>query len=202
MLNASGAFVANIRTAREHSGLYDFLVESVVSPFAFDDILRLQLVNSVSAFDKLIHDIIRVGMVATFVGNRSSTPSYRAEIISIELHNALIAASMPPAEILFDQEVVKKLRVLSFQDPNKIAEGLSLIWSEVHKWQAIANSMGISVNDAKKTLKLISIRRNAIVHEADTDPFTGARTPISRAEANDISDFLERCGTAIVNLVS
>lgn len=201
MLKAHATFIANIRRARDHSGLHDFLVDSVVVPFAFDDILRLQVVNSVSAFDKLIHDIIRLGMVAAFVGSRPATPSYRAEIISIDLHNALVAASIPPAEILFDQEVVRKLRTLSFQDPNKIAEGLSLIWPESHKWQAIANRMGISDRDARTTLKLISIRRNAIVHEADTDPFTGARTPISTAEANDISEFLEKCGNAIVNLV-
>jgi hypothetical protein len=51
-------------------------------------------------------------------------------------------------------------------------------------------------------LKLISTRRNAIVHEADMDPLTNARTPITRAEANDITDFLEKCGTSIVNLVA
>jgi hypothetical protein len=201
MLNARSVFLANIRIAREQSSLYDFLVNSVVSPFAYDDILRSQVVYSVSAFDKLIHDIIRVGMVATFVGNRQPTPKYHAEAITIELHGALLAAGMPPAELLFDQEVIKKLRILVFQDPNKVSDGLSLIWPEVHKWAAIAGAIGISVNDAKTTMKLISIRRNAIVHEADMDPVTNARTPISRAEANEITDFLEVCGTAIVNLV-
>jgi hypothetical protein len=51
-------------------------------------------------------------------------------------------------------------------------------------------------------LKLISVRRNAIVHEADMDPLTNAKAPISRDECNDVTDFLLNCGNAIGRLVA
>lgn len=108
---------------------------------------------------------------------------------------------MPPAEVLFDQYVVRKLAVAAFQDPVKVADGLSLIWAETHKWQVIASAMRMSEQDTTKTLKLISIRRNSIVHQADTDPFTSTKTPLSRDEANSITDFIELCGSSIANLV-
>jgi hypothetical protein len=61
--------------------------------------------------------------------------------------------------------------------------------------------MGLSPDDAKKKLKLISVRRNAIVHEADMHPLTNIKGPISRAECNDVTDFLLSCGNAIGKLV-
>jgi hypothetical protein len=61
--------------------------------------------------------------------------------------------------------------------------------------------MGVSSDDAKKKLKLISVRRNAIVHEADMDPLTNVRSPISRNECADVTHFLLDCGNAIGRLV-
>ena len=202
MPDARATFAANIRAAREQSSLYDFLVGTVVAPFGFDDILRSQLVYAVSAFDKLIHDLIREGMLATYLGGRVPTDSYLSESISLELHGALSTATLPPPEVIFEQEIVKKLKIASFQDPEKVSKGLSLIWPEKHKWQAIADVMGVPSSTAQITLKLICTRRNAIVHEADIDPLSGLKTPISRAEANTVTDFLENCGNVIADLVA
>src|SRR5215469_12742997 len=91
------------------------------SPLRFDDILRSQVVYSVSAFDKLLHDLIRIGMVATFCGTRSPTTKYRSEAISIQLHAELVEATIPPKEYLFEQEVIRRLRIQSYQDPIKVA---------------------------------------------------------------------------------
>jgi hypothetical protein len=55
--------------------------------------------------------------------------------------------------------------------------------------------------DAKRKQKLISTRRNAIVHEADLDPVTNKKQPITPAEAKDISDFLLAVGNRICDLV-
>jgi hypothetical protein len=170
-------------------------------PNGFTDLLRSQLVYSVSAFDKLIHDLVRVGMVQTFQGTRTATRRYHDEEISLQLHGLLISATLPPAEVLFEQAITRKLRKMSFQDPDKVAEGLSLIWGETHKWSAIAAKMGVSPDVARKTMKLIANRRNAIVHESDTDPVTHVRNSISKQETSEVTDFLERCGIAIVALL-
>src|SRR5206468_1782549 len=60
MLNAKGVFYRNIRQAIELGVLYDHLSNTVAIPEQFDDLLRSQIVNAVSAFDKLMHDLIRI----------------------------------------------------------------------------------------------------------------------------------------------
>lgn len=202
MFNAAAVFSASIAEARSLTDLFNFLTENVKAPFSYDDILRSQIVYSVSAFDKLMHDIIRIGMVACYSGTRPATDKYQAEPISLQLHGALVAATIPPKEIVFQTEVVVKLSRLTFQDPEKVAEGLSLIWGEKNKWVKIAGAMGKPVEDVRTTLKLITGRRNAIVHESDRNPLTNVKTAITAAETKDVTDFIELCGKSIVGLVA
>lgn len=201
MLNAKALFVESISQAKDLSGLFGFLKGNVIAQFPFDDLLRHQVVYSVSAFDKLMHDVIRIGLVQIFTGIRTPTDRYNCETISIQVHASLVSATIPPKEHLFEQEIVRKLGYLSFQDPTKVSEGLALIWNEKHKWQKIAQSMGEDPKSAKTRLKLISDRRNAIVHESDMHPLTNARTTITQAECDDLTNFVERCGIAICDLV-
>jgi len=98
----------------------------------YDDLLRSQVVYAVSAFDKLIHDLVRIGMVQIFSGARPATAKYLSESI----------------------------------------------------------------------LRIIVVRRNAIVHEADIDPTTNAKPPITQVECREITDFLQSCGTTIAGLVT
>ena len=201
MHRAVATFAASIQDARSLTALYDFLTTSVPSPFSYDDLLRSQIVYSVSAFDKLLHELIRIGMVATFMGARTPTPKYQAESISIEFHGVLLAAIIPPKEILFEQEIARKLKVLSFQDPSKVADGLAYIWDEKDKWLKISNVMALPPNDVKTKMKLIVARRNEIVHESDSDPLSNIKRSISRSECKDITDFIELCGHSIASLV-
>jgi len=56
MLNAKEVFHKNIRQANELGVLYDHLSNTVPSSEPlFDELLRSQIVNAVSAFDKLMH---------------------------------------------------------------------------------------------------------------------------------------------------
>ena len=59
----------------------------------------------------------------------------------------------------------------------------------------------MSDDEAKRKLRLIITRRNAIVHEADLDPVTSQKQSITRAEATDIADFLRALGDRICDLV-
>jgi len=201
MLSALRVFNSNIDEARHLGVLYDFLFSTVSSPMSFDDLLRSQIVYALSAFDKLIHDIIRIGMVQTFVGTRPPTSKYLNESLSIQIHETLLAATFPPKEHFFEQAISKKLRIVSYQDPEKVADGLSFIWNEDQKWQKISSVMGLDSITARRTLKLITDRRNAIVHEFDMDPATQSKYPVHKNECEDIINFLHKCGNAIVSLV-
>jgi RiboL-PSP-HEPN len=201
MLNAKAVFHRNISQANELGGLYDYLSTSVAIPEQFEDLLRSQVVNAVSAFDKLMHDLIRIGMVKIFENQRPSTSKYLSETVAIQHLPSLLASAVPPPPVRFEEIVREKLSKLSFQDPTKVADGLSYIWNEPQRWQQIALGLGMSDDEAKRKLRLIITRRNAIVHEADLDPVTSQKQSITRAEATDIADFLRALGDRICDLV-
>ena len=105
-----------------------------------------------------------------------------------------------PIEILEDI-VVDNHKHLSFQDPEKISQVLSLIWHETHKWHRIANSLLTDENSLKIELKNIVIRRNQIVHEADVDLFTGSIQSINSTDVLNSVNFIYNLGIAIYSIV-
>lgn len=200
MHNAVAVFDNSISESRNQNALFHHIRGQNI-PFNVDDLLRGQIVTSMAAFDKLMHDLIRIGMVQIFLGTRASTPKYLAEAIDMQTHQAIKSATLPPPAFVFEQAVVRKLSRFSFQDPAKVAEGLSLVWEEKQKWERIGAVLGKSAKDAQTELKLIAQRRNAIVHESDMDPVTHAKTGITSQDANDTTRFLEACGRAIYSLM-
>jgi hypothetical protein len=201
MLNAKGVFQKNIRQANELGVLYDYLSRTLPVGTQFDDLLRSQVVNAVSAFDKLMHDLIRIGMVRIFENSRPPTNKYLTETVEVQHLPWLAAGAVPPPPVRFEEMVREKLSRLSFQDPSKIADGLSYIWNEGYKWQRISLGLAMTEGDAKRKQKLIATRRNAIVHEADLDPVSSQKQVITRAEATDVCDFLLALGNRICDLV-
>lgn len=200
MHNAVAVFDNSIQESRNQNALFNHIKGQGI-PFNVDDLLRGQIVTAMAAFDKLMHDLIRIGMVQIFTGGRVKTPKYLAEGIDMQTHEAIKSAILPPPELVFEQAVVRKLSRLSFQDPVKVSDGLSLIWDEKQKWEKIGAILRKSAKDAQTELKLIAQRRNAIVHKSDMDPVTHAKTPIASKDANDVTDFLQACGRAIHSLV-
>lgn len=201
MLNSKERFRANLVQVAELGSLHDHLVGTVTMPNAFDDLLRSQLVYGVSAFDKLVHDLIRIGMVQTFVGARPATPKYLSEGIQLRSLTLLSAGSIPPPEFAFEQIVRDKLSHLSFQDPAKLADGLGYIWPDGQKWQVLAAALGMPDEAARTRLRLLATRRNAIVHEADLDPITHVKQPITKQEVLDALTFLQNLGIKICDCV-
>ncbi|GLO24202.1 HEPN domain-containing protein [Pseudomonas putida] len=201
MHNAQLVFQKNIKEANGLGAIYDHLTEIVQISEPFDDLLRYQLVYSVSAFDKLIHDLIRIGMVQIFEGLRPTTPKYANEGIALQHLTDLAPGATPPPGVKFEELVRGKLSIQSFQDPTKVSEGLSFIWNESQKWQTLGAKVGLSDKDAKLNLKLIVTRRNAIVHEADLDPITSLKQPITRTEAEHAAKYLLNLGNAVCDLV-
>lgn len=201
MPNAQATFLDNMRDADNLTAIYDYLSQNVSVPMSFDDLLRSKIVYAVSAFDKLIHDLIRVGMVDIFAGRRAATPKYATEPIPLSFAQQLATATTPPAEVIFEQLVRSKLKSISFQDPDKVADGLSYIWNESQKWQRISAGVGIPVDEVRTKLKLIVARRNSIVHEADMDPITNTKYPITKPDSDDTASFLLKIGNEICRLV-
>jgi hypothetical protein len=201
MNNAKNKFSTSIADVRCLTGVHAHLTATYAGTYDVQDISRTKLVWAVSAFDKLIHDLVRIGMVETFMGVRAATAKYLAESVPLSTLTSTFSQPLIPAAAVFEQVVYGKLKHLSFQDPKKLVDGLGLIWSQPHKWEALAGDMASSADTARTTLSLIASRRNAIVHESDLDIVTHSRTPLSLLEAADVVSFLERLGLAICTRV-
>ncbi len=202
MRNALTVFHTNMDQVDALTALYDYLVKTIGNSANFDDLLRSKIVYAVSAFDKLMHDIVRKGMVEIYVGERPTTPKYLAEPIPLELVQQLNNATIPPPEVIFEQAVRNKIKILSFQDPDKLADGLAYIWNEKQKWSKIANAIGNDEKIVRTTLKLIVVRRNSIVHEADIDQVSETKRSISLDEVEGVGLLLRKVGEAIHALVA
>lgn len=201
MYNAFLNFKNNLEESKALSALYSYLVETVHTPMPYDDVLRAQFVYSVSAFDKFMHDIILIGLVDTYIGSRPPTDKYHGEVLPMRTINILSSSTLPPPEFHFREAMRAKLKIVSYQDPGKISDGLSYIWRENQKWVKVAAKMGLTDEAVKRKLRLIADRRNAIVHESDMNPATQRKFEIDVESTNEITQFLEDCGSAIYDLV-
>ena len=187
MQSAINQFNSNIETIKGMEALYEHLTTVLNLPNDLSDILRAQLVYAVSALDKLIHELVRIGMLQAFAGQRTKTSKFYTFSISLETYNKIQQLNQPTnglpletPEYFFEQEIIFKHKHLAFQEPDKIADALSFIWEEKQKWQKIALSFNMSDSALKEKLKSIVSRRNQIVHEADIDIQTNSRNPIDQ----------------------
>lgn len=197
-------FENNFRYIKELDALYLFLQKDLRLGVDLSDLLRAEIVYSISAFDKLIHELIRIGMVEAFQGNRNKTSRFLNFQVSsntlIEILNNNNTANLP-SEYWFEQEVVLKNNHISYQDPSKITEGLNYIWPEQYKWQQISNKLGQEERTIKTTLNNIVNRRNKIVHESDIDLQTGHKNKIEHSDVTFSTSFIEELGRTIYGCV-
>lgn len=202
MLRAKQIFDSGIVRVRNIDSVFIHLTGHLgFNPIDVSDLLRSEIVYSLSSFDRLIHDLVKIGMIDTFNGLRTPTNAYKNFNISLSQFEAINSASIPPAEFVFGQTITASHKHLSFQDPEKVTEALSLIWHESHKWQRIATEMGVNQNDLKTELKNIVIRRNQIVHEGDFDLFSGNIQNITHADTLQSVNFIDKLGNTIYDLV-
>ena len=184
---AIDSFRENISRARELGQLYSALSAITTQALSTDDLLRSQMVMSVSAMDHYIHEVVRQGMVAIYEGTRPPVPGFsRFQVSLLEAKSSVPASSSNWVDVAIRQSH----SFLSFQHPDKLAEALRLIHPDPI-WPALENRIGIPAKDLKEHLKLIVDRRNKIAHEADIDPsYPGLRWPITKHDTSVATDFL------------
>lgn len=209
-------FQKSIDRVKRIRTIYDHLENILHLPHdEISDLLRTQLVNTVSALDRFLHEIVRIGILQTYASARSSTSKFKNFPLTsktvlkiIQLQGVIPLSEEEYPEYWINKEAIEYLKTFSFQHPDKIKDALSYIWDEEHKWQMIAGGMvlpGATINDKQKYLQqriiLIVERRNRIVHEADIDPFTGVRGNISTTDVDSIIKIIESFAETIYLLV-
>ncbi len=200
MLQSYQRFSDLVKDTENVETLYNYFEKSVVVPVDTSDLLRWQWVQCISAFDKFVHDIVRVGMLEIFLGNRASTPKYNSFQIDIQTYRDM-SNNRIDAAIIFERKIILKHGFLAFQDPNKVADALSFIWNENDKWAKISNGMQMNKNNCTTYLKNIVIRRNQIVHEGDYTDNLSKRQDIFLQDVIDIRAYILKLGKVIYDCV-
>lgn len=203
MIKAKLRFVAEIDKIKSFGSLLSHMNQTGYSEQShYDDVMRLQLVLAIGAFDKLIHDLVRIGIIRMFRGEQAPTKKYLNESIPISVVINISNQDLITASVQFKQAIYGKLKIASYQDPVKVAEGLSFIWDEKQKWDKLAEKIGYGKGeDIRSRLSLISSRRNAIVHESDFNPDTHTKNEVLNNDIVDSINFLEKLGLSIFDLV-
>ena len=132
-----------------------------------DDLFRAALVAGVSALDHYIHEIVRELMIEIADDKRSQTAAFRK--FSVTMGDLMKAADGVPAQQWMDEAVRNKHGHLTFQQPDKIADAIRLVWIG-ELWPEVAAALDTDASSIKRQIALIVDRRNRIVHEADRDP--------------------------------
>lgn len=200
MLFAYKRFTDLVNDTQNVEVLYEYIENTMKVPVDISDLLRWQWVQCISAFDKFIHDVVKIGMVEIFQGGRISTPKFNTFKIDYQTYenmksNPLIASTV------FEQTVILKHSFLSFQEPTKVADALSYIWNENDKWAKISGLICMNKSDCVTFLKNAVIRRNQIVHESDYTDMLSRRQDIYIQDVVDIRNYILNIGEAIYNCV-
>lgn len=165
--------------------------------FDSSDLLRWEWVQCISALDKFIHDIVRVGILEIYQGQRVCTKKYKKFNLSIEDAKQLSTMNITDAIPVLDEIVKKQLGFLSFENPDNIADGLGYIWNQSDKWAVLSEDMEMEKDDCKKYLHNIVLRRNQIVHESDYIDAFGERQTINLSSVVEMRSFIEKLGDSI-----
>lgn len=189
----------------EIATLHAYLEKNVSSIVHPDELLRAEWVARLSALDLYVHELVAQLMLATFEGRRVPTPQYLKFRMSNETIDRIRSAAAPTeASAAFELEVRDQLAHATFQDPEKIADGVRLC-SEVELWNDVALQLGATeatkvkiAKALKKDLSLMAQRRNKIAHEGDLQPAPPREPwPINRPDVDYVKSQIEKITKAI-----
>ena len=128
MIHAKKSFLRIIADTKNTDVIYNYLETIIRPPYDYSDLLRWQWVQAVSALDKFIHDLIRIGMHEVSVNSRDATSKYNSFVIDMHSYNEIKQDPTVEWQVM-ERQLNLKLGYMSFQDPSKVADGLSYIWN-------------------------------------------------------------------------
>ena len=199
METAIDQFRTNISRVRNLAAIFETLDFQPTPVLDLSDLLRAELVLAVSALDHFIHELVRLGMLQAYRGNRPRTGRFLGFQVSLE--SALTGITDNTEEQWIDSEIRIRNGYRSFQEPEKISEAMRLI-SDIPLWIKVGQHMGSTPEEVKENLRIIVKRRNQIAHEADMipSPFE-ERWSINRMMVSDAVDMIEKIAEAIYDVV-
>ncbi|MEO8152167.1 MAG: hypothetical protein ABI605_03780 [Rhizobacter sp.] len=199
-------FAAVWERCSQLSAMQAYLAANVAGALKPEELLRAEWVARVSALDLFVHELVAQRMMSVFEGTLAKPPGYSAFMLPSDtvdrIRNALTATE---ANAAFDLEVRRQLGLLTFQHPDKIADGLRMC-SSAELWNEVAVHQGgtpptklATAKHIRRQLTTIVDRRNKIAHEGDLQPKSIPITPwpISQADVLVVASFIAQLVNSI-----
>lgn len=189
--------------------IHTYLEQQLTNALAPDELLRAEWVARLSALDLYIHELVAQRMREIFEGVRPTTPGFlKFQIPNDVLVRILKPQSLTDRSSAFELEVRNKLSILTYQDPEKIADAIRLI-SDVELWNEIALKLGatketknVEGKKLKLELSLIVQRRNKIAHEGDLQPSSPRIPwPVEKVDVKHVTEIINKIVKAIDQIV-
>lgn len=199
MTAAKTNFDKHVVQSFEALHIYQFLKDN---GYAADFGLRYVWVASISALDNYVSELIVEKAVEQLSNGETLSGRMLSEGVPLSSMISIQAASPTQAIVEFRKIVQQAVRFRTFQKANDVADGLSFIWNEPHKWNKISEVLGISNKPAKYKLNSIAYRRDGIVHNADYDDISGSLKPCSHADAHEALSYVCKVVSAIDELIT
>lgn len=181
------------------SAMQAYLAANVAGALKPEELLRAEWVARVSALDLYVHELVSQRMVAVFEGTIPKTPAYSTFMLPSDTVDRIRKApSATDASAAFDLEVRRQLGLVTFQHPDKIADGLRMcsaaeLWNDVALHQGATPQTKVAkAKHIRGQLTTIVDRRNKIAHEGDLQPksIPIAPWPISQGDVLVVANFI------------
>ena len=182
-------FKACLGRASNLCAIYQHLKDGTTDALNVDDLLRSAVTLTMSSFDYLIHELIKVECIYR-VDNNLPLENFNVPSILLNL-------TEPDFSLALDAHIKTINGHKSFMAPDKVAQSLKIFLAS--PWNDIGAELGIDISVVKSRLKAISDWRNRIVHEADIHPDYGGTQlwPINYDDVMSSIEFIEDLGQSI-----
>lgn len=182
-------FKMNLIEVLKLNDTYKYINKLLTDGIDINGLLRAQIVFIVSALDQYIHQVIVYEMKEIFIQNKQIPASFSKLLVGADVLNLIINGNPVDKIELIENDIRLKLGWKSFQNPEKINEGLKMVF-EKEIWKTVSAMMSNNPTDVKQRLSLIVKRRDCIAHEADYDPVNLSQYDIDESITNEAVNFI------------
>lgn len=197
----------NLDYARSLAEAGKHLSELQVRLFEVDDVFRAAWVQGVAALDHWVRQEVHARMLELAKQEQTTRPSGFSQFeVTMDTLEDVYRRGVPIHEAL-DRPLWAMLSRTTYQRPERIKDGFSLVCDTNRLWDRIASVLDensalgerLTGKDVRQHLDTIVERRNKIAHEYDEDPDAQhGKRPIDAASATATIDWIERLAAALL----
>ena len=205
MRQAIETFKLNIESVKHLDIIYQYLEQNNIKTLDLSELLRTEIVLSVSALDNFISDILHIGIVQVFEGSRTIPVIFQQPFneFKVDMQTLIQVINTPNIndKSLVLGSYIRKINSKNpYQDPKQIESALLLLG--INKvWTKLGAELSLKAEDVKKELANIVWQRHKIAHEADFDPLTQSKRPRDRSSTFQAIQFIEQLCNSIYTIV-